>query len=134
MDSDSCSLYCSLDFVHLVYLIGHVQQSLTSTKEHIQQLVYNLENMAMNSEDAQEENVVWMCNFSGWTLSSTPLWETRESLHIIQKYYAGLIGAAILSNPPKIFESFWKVLVNYLSSITFIQQFESVTFRCMKFL
>jgi len=69
----------------------------------------------MNSEDAQEENVVWMCNFSGWTLSSMPLWETRESLHIIQKYYPGLIGAAILSNPPKIFESFFKVLVNYLS-------------------
>ncbi|XP_039801676.1 phosphatidylinositol transfer protein 3-like isoform X2 [Panicum virgatum] len=57
-----------------VFVIVTSIKSLTSTKEHIQQLVYNLENMAMNSEDAQE-NVVWMCNFSGWTLSSTPLWE-----------------------------------------------------------
>ncbi|XP_039839059.1 phosphatidylinositol transfer protein PDR16-like isoform X2 [Panicum virgatum] len=97
-----------------VFVIMTSIKSLTSTKEHIQQLVYNLENMAMNSEDAQEENVVWMCNFSGWTLSSTPLWETRESLHIIQKYYPGLIGAAILCNPPKIFESFWKIIKQFL--------------------
>jgi len=97
-----------------VFVIMTSIKSLTSTKEHIQQLVYNLENMAMNSEDAQEENVVWMCNFSGWTLSSMPLWETRESLHIIQKYYPGLIGAAILSNPPKIFESFWKIIKQFL--------------------
>ncbi|KAG2620295.1 phosphatidylinositol transfer protein 3-like isoform X1 [Panicum virgatum] len=96
-----------------VFVIVTSIKSLTSTKEHIQQLVYNLENMAMNSEDAQE-NVVWMCNFSGWTLSSTPLWEVRESLHIIQNYYPGLIGAAILSNPPKIFESFFKIVKQFL--------------------
>ncbi|KAJ1275599.1 hypothetical protein BS78_05G147300 [Paspalum vaginatum] len=83
-------------------------KSLTSTKEHIKQLVYNLENMAISSEDAKDDNVVWICDFRGWTLSSTPMSETRESLHIIQKYYPGLIGPAIFSNPPKIFESFWK--------------------------
>ncbi|CAL4899846.1 unnamed protein product [Urochloa decumbens] len=88
--------------------------SLTSTKERMKQLVYNLENMAMNSDGTQEENVIWMCNFRGWTLSSTPLWETRESLHIIQNYYPGLIGAAILSNPPKIFESFWKIVKRFI--------------------
>lgn len=70
--------------------------------------------MALSSEEAQEQNIVWMCDFSGWTLSSTPLWETQESLRIIQNYYPGLIAAAILSNPPKIFESFWKVLVYQL--------------------
>lgn len=89
-------------------------KSLTSTKEHIRQLVYNLENMAMSSEDAQDENVVWICDFRGWTLSSTPLWETRQSLQILQNYYPGLIGAAILSNPPKIFESFWKIVKHFI--------------------
>ncbi|XP_066364172.1 uncharacterized protein [Miscanthus floridulus] len=88
--------------------------SLTSAKEHIKQLVYNLEILALSSEDAQEENIVWMCDFSGWTLSTTPLWETRESLHIIQNYYPGLVGAAILSNPPKIFESFWKIVKHFI--------------------
>ncbi|OEL25175.1 hypothetical protein BAE44_0013806 [Dichanthelium oligosanthes] len=97
-----------------VFVVMTSLKSLNSTKERIKQLVYNLENMAMNSEDAQEDNVVWMCNFRGWTLSSTPLWETRESLHIIQNYYPGLIGAAILSNPPKIFESFWKIVKHFI--------------------
>ncbi|KAL6619507.1 hypothetical protein ACP70R_031789 [Stipagrostis hirtigluma subsp. patula] len=87
-------------------------KSLTSSKEHTKLLVYNLEHLAMSSEDAQEENVVLVVNFRGWTLANTPLAETRESLHIIQKYYPGLVAVAILSNPPKIFESFWK-LINY---------------------
>ncbi|KAL6624467.1 hypothetical protein ACP70R_031788 [Stipagrostis hirtigluma subsp. patula] len=97
-----------------VFVTMTSKKSTTSTKEHIKQLVYNLENMSMNSEDAQEENVVWMCDFRGWTLSSTPFWETRESLHIIQNYYPGLIAVAILSNPPKIFESFWKMMKRFL--------------------
>jgi len=101
---------CTSFYASHLLKFSHVLQSLTSTKEHIKQLVYNLEILALSSEGAQEENVVWMCDFSGWTLSTTPLWETRESLYIIQNYYPGLIGAAILSNPPKIFESFWKVL------------------------
>ncbi|KAL6864824.1 hypothetical protein ACP4OV_015975 [Aristida adscensionis] len=92
-----------------VFVIMTSRKSKTSTKEHIRQLVYNLENMSMDSEDAQEENIVWMCDFRGWTLSSTPFWETRESLYIIQNYYPGLIALAVLSNPPKIFESFWKM-------------------------
>ncbi|CAN6338106.1 unnamed protein product [Urochloa humidicola] len=97
-----------------VFVVMTSIKSSASTKQHIKQLLYNLENMAMNSEDAQEENVVWICNFSGWTLSSTPLWETRESLHIIQNYYPGLIGAAILCNPPKIFDSFWKIIKHFI--------------------
>jgi hypothetical protein len=61
----------------------------------------------LNSEGAQEESVVWMSDFR-----STPFSLTQESLHIIQKYYPGLIAVAILTNPPRIFESFWKVFVD----------------------
>ncbi|CAL4907210.1 unnamed protein product [Urochloa decumbens] len=86
-------------------------KSLTSGKEKIKQLVYNLENFTMSSESAQD-NVVWVVDFRGWKLSSTPLAETRQSLNIIQNYYPGLVAVAILCNPPKIFESFWKI-VNY---------------------
>ncbi|CAN6342552.1 unnamed protein product, partial [Urochloa humidicola] len=86
-------------------------KSSISGKEQIKQLVYNLENFTMSSESAQE-NVVWVVDFRGWKLSSTPLAETRQSLNIIQNYYPGLVAVAILCNPPKIFESFWKIL-NY---------------------
>jgi hypothetical protein len=74
--------------------------------------VYNLENIVQNTENAQEESVVWMTDFRGWVASSTPFSLTRESLHIIQKYYPGLIALAILTNPPRIFESFWKVYIS----------------------
>ena len=66
----------------------------------------------LNSEDAQEESIVWMNDFRGWAVSNTPFSLTRESLHIIQKYYPGLIAVAILTNPPRIFESFWKVFAD----------------------
>uniref|UniRef100_A0A0A9SK49 Uncharacterized protein n=1 Tax=Arundo donax TaxID=35708 RepID=A0A0A9SK49_ARUDO len=55
-----------------------------------------------------------MSDFRGWSISSTPFSLTRESLHIIQKYYPGLIAVAVLSNPPRIFESFWKIMRHFV--------------------
>ncbi|KAF8666261.1 hypothetical protein HU200_053683 [Digitaria exilis] len=93
-------------------LIGRPSlKSVTSEKEQIKQLVYNLENLTMNAENASE-NVVWVIDFRGWTLSSTPLAMTRQSMNIIQNYYPGLVSVVILCNPPKIFQSFWKI-INY---------------------
>ncbi|CAN6328827.1 unnamed protein product [Urochloa humidicola] len=94
-----------------VFVVLPSVKSSISGKEQIKQLVYNLENFTMSSESAQE-NVVWVVDFRGWKLSSTPLAETRQSLNIIQKYYPGLVAVAILCNPLKIFESFWKI-INY---------------------
>lgn len=91
------------------FLIFMFMQSVTSEKEQIKQLVYNLENLTMNAENASE-NVVWVIDFRGWTLSSTPLAMTRQSMNIIQNYYPGLVSVVILCNPPKIFQSFWKIL------------------------
>ncbi|WVZ59027.1 hypothetical protein U9M48_009236 [Paspalum notatum var. saurae] len=93
-----------------VFIITPSVKSTSSAKERLKVFVYHLESMAMSLEDTQEDGVVWMCDFRGWTLSSTPLWESRESLHIIQSYYPGLIAAAILNDPPRIFESFWKLI------------------------
>ncbi|CAN6351526.1 unnamed protein product [Urochloa humidicola] len=82
-----------------------------SGKEQIKQLVYHMENFTMPSESGQE-NVVWLIDFRGWKLSNTPLAEARQSLNIIQNYYPGLVAIAVLCNPPKLFESFWKI-INY---------------------
>ncbi|KAK3137203.1 hypothetical protein QOZ80_5BG0449130 [Eleusine coracana subsp. coracana] len=85
-----------------------------SEKEQIKYLVYILEKLVQNLKDVPEDNVVWISDFHGWTISSTPVSLTRESLHIIQKYYPGLIAVAILTNPPRIFESFWKIIKHFL--------------------
>ncbi|KAG2562123.1 hypothetical protein PVAP13_8KG120100 [Panicum virgatum] len=98
----------------MVFVILPAIKTKTSEKDLIKYLVYNLENLVLNSEDAQEESVVLMCDFRGWAVSSTPFSLTRESLYIIQKYYPGLIAVAILTNPPRIFQSFWKIMKHFL--------------------
>ncbi|CAL4899848.1 unnamed protein product [Urochloa decumbens] len=97
----------------MVFVTMPATKTKTSEEDHLKYLVYNLENLVLNSEDAQE-SVVWMSDFRGWAISSTPFSLTRESLRIIQKYYPGLIAVAILTNPPKIFESFWKIIKHFL--------------------
>jgi len=98
----------------MVFITLPTIKTKASEKDLIKYLVYNLENLVLNSEDAEEESVVWMSDFRGWAVSSTPFSLTRESLHIIQKYYPGLIAVAILTNPPRIFESFWKIIKHFL--------------------
>ncbi|TVU18558.1 hypothetical protein EJB05_34664, partial [Eragrostis curvula] len=98
----------------IVYISKPSIKSLTSTKERIKQAVYNMENLAMDSEGTQEDNVVWVTDFREWTPSDTPIGESRETLHILQNYYPGLIAVAYASNPPKIFESFWKILKHFI--------------------
>ncbi|KAF8666260.1 hypothetical protein HU200_053682 [Digitaria exilis] len=98
----------------MVFVTLPTIKTKTSEEEYIKYFVYNLENLALSSEDAQEENVVWMSDLRGWTISSTPFSLTRESLHIVQKYYPGLIAVAIMTNAPRIFESFWKIVKHFL--------------------
>nr|ACG42388.1 transporter-like protein [Zea mays] len=88
-------------------------KSQISAKEQVKLLVYTLESCTAGSENGQE-SVVWIADFRGWTLSSTPLAQSRQSMNIIQKHYPGLIAAAILFDPPKIFESFWKMLSYFI--------------------
>ncbi|KAL5203127.1 hypothetical protein ABZP36_014079 [Zizania latifolia] len=86
-----------------------------SGKEQIKYFVYILESLAMNSADEQED-VTWLLDFRGWAISSTPLSTTRESIHIVQNYYPGMMAVAILSNTPRIFESFWKIAKQFLDA------------------
>uniref|UniRef100_A0ACD5TQ38 Uncharacterized protein n=1 Tax=Avena sativa TaxID=4498 RepID=A0ACD5TQ38_AVESA len=89
-------------------------KSKVSFKDQIKHLVYLLEYFAMNSVDGQDDYVVWLTDFRGWSISSTPYSTTRESMYIIQNYYPGLIDVAIPFDPPRIFESFWKIAKNFI--------------------
>jgi hypothetical protein len=62
----------------------------------------------MNLTDDQEK-MVWLTDFQGWSLGSTPLKVTRETVSVLQDCYPERLGLAILYNPPRVFESFWKV-------------------------
>ncbi|XP_025805444.1 phosphatidylinositol transfer protein 3-like isoform X2 [Panicum hallii] len=115
----------------MVFITLPTIKTKTSERDHIKYLVYNLENLVLNSEGAQEESVVWMSDFR-----STPFSLTQESLHIIQKYYPGLIAVAILTNPPRIFESFWKIVKHFLEpkmnkKVKFVYNNNSESLRIM---
>uniref|UniRef100_A0A0D9WE41 CRAL-TRIO domain-containing protein n=1 Tax=Leersia perrieri TaxID=77586 RepID=A0A0D9WE41_9ORYZ len=87
-----------------------------SGKEVIKHFVYILESLAIKSADEKEEHVTWLLDCKGWAISNTPLSITRESMHIIQNYYPGIIAVAILSNTPRIFQSFWKIAKHFLEA------------------
>ncbi|XP_031391890.1 phosphatidylinositol transfer protein 3-like [Punica granatum] len=93
-------------------------QNTNSSKGQIMYLVYCLENAIMNLSPDQEQ-MVWLIDFQGWNMSCISMNVTRETAHILQDHYPERLGLAILYSPPKIFESFWKMVKPFLESKTF---------------
>lgn len=83
-------------------------QNTKSTKGQIKYLVYCMENAILNLPEGQEQ-MVWLIDFHGFTLSSVSIKVTKETAHVLQEHYPERLGVAILYDPPKIFEPFWKV-------------------------
>ncbi|XP_042476656.1 phosphatidylinositol transfer protein 3-like [Macadamia integrifolia] len=93
-------------------------QNTTSTRGQIKYLVYCMENAIMNLAPDQEE-MVWLIDFQGWTMASISVKVTRETAHVLQNCYPERLGLAILYNPPKIFESFWMMVKPFLEPKTY---------------
>ncbi|CAI7910563.1 unnamed protein product [Closterium sp. NIES-54] len=83
-----------------------------NTDDHdgnIRQMVYCMEN-AVQSLPEGVEQMVWIIDYKGFTLRKSPPMKTsREVLHILQNHYPERLGAAILFDPPYIFQGLWKV-------------------------
>ncbi|KAB8080885.1 uncharacterized protein [Oryza sativa Japonica Group] len=93
-------------------------ENTTSGKGQIKYLVYCLEKAIMSLTEDQEK-MVWLTDFQSWTLGSTPLKVTRETVNVLQDCYPERLGLAILYNPPRIFESFWKIVKPFLDHETY---------------
>jgi hypothetical protein len=84
-------------------------QNTTSEDNQLRHLVYLLENAIINLPPEQEQ-MVWLIDFNGWSLSNyVPVTTVREATNILQNHYPERLAAALLYNPPRIFEAFWKV-------------------------
>ncbi|URE22306.1 CRAL TRIO domain containing protein [Musa troglodytarum] len=94
------------------------QQNTSSSKGQIRYLVYCMENAIFNLA-ANQEQMVWLIDFQGWTMGSVSIKVTRETAHILQDYYPERLALGILYNPPRIFESFWKVVRPFLEHKTY---------------
>jgi hypothetical protein len=72
--------------------------------------VYTLENAILSLPEAQEK-MVWLIDFTGWTMAhASPIKTSRETANILQNHYPERLAIAFLLNPPKVFEAFYKVL------------------------
>ncbi|KAG9442687.1 hypothetical protein H6P81_018541 [Aristolochia fimbriata] len=95
------------------------KQNTSSHDNQLRHLVYLIENAILNLAEGQEQ-MVWMIDFSGWSLSnSVPIKTARETANILQNHYPERLALAFLYNPPRIFEAFWKIVKYFLDPKTF---------------
>ncbi|KAF2553576.1 hypothetical protein F2Q68_00035430 [Brassica cretica] len=95
----------------------YLNKNTKSPKGQIRFLVYCMENAIMNLPDNQEQ-MVWLIDFHGFNMSHLSIKVSRETAHVLQEHYPERLGLAILYNPPKIFEPFWKMVKPFLEPKT----------------
>lgn len=77
----------------------------------IKHLVYLIENAILYLPEGQEE-MVWLIDFTGWSLRTNVSIKTaRETINILQNHYPQRLAVAFLYSPPRLFEAFWKVRI-----------------------
>ncbi|KAG6750846.1 hypothetical protein POTOM_045361 [Populus tomentosa] len=86
-------------------------QNTSDIRGQIRHLVYCMEN-ATTTLNPDQDQMVWLIDFQGWTMSCISVKAARETAHILQNHYPERLGVGILYNPPKVFESFWTVRKN----------------------
>ncbi|KAK8934667.1 Patellin-3 [Platanthera zijinensis] len=92
-------------------------QNTKSSKGQIRYLVYCMENAILNLPSDQEQ-MVWLIDFHGYNLSHLSVKITKETADVLQNHYPERLGIAILYNPPKFFEPFWRVVKPFLEPKT----------------
>ncbi|MBA0793794.1 hypothetical protein Gohar_018177 [Gossypium harknessii] len=93
-------------------------QNTKSADNNIRHLVYLLENAIMNLAEGQEQ-MSWLIDFTGFSLNtSIPIKVARDIVYILQGHYPERLAVALLCNPPKIFEAFYKAIKYFLDPKT----------------
>ncbi|CAI9116344.1 OLC1v1017461C2 [Oldenlandia corymbosa var. corymbosa] len=128
-----------MSFVYVLQVFIIVFTSLQNTKSvkgQIKYLVYCMENAILNLPKNQEQ-MVWLIDFHGFNLSHVSLKATKETAHVLQEHYPERLGIAVLYNPPKIFEPFWKVAKPFLepktaNKVKFVYSDDSNTIKLLE--
>ncbi|KAG7655165.1 CRAL/TRIO N-terminal domain superfamily [Arabidopsis suecica] len=108
---------CTDKYGRTVLVMRPSCQNTKSYKGQIRILVYCMENAILNLPDNQEQ-MVWLIDFHGFNMSHISLKVSRETAHVLQEHYPERLGLAIVYNPPKIFESFYKMVKPFLEPKT----------------
>ncbi|KAK9072144.1 hypothetical protein SSX86_008576 [Deinandra increscens subsp. villosa] len=92
-------------------------QNSTSIRGQVKYLVYCMENAILNLPSDQEQ-MIWLIDFHGFSLSNISIKSTKETAYILQEQYPERLGLAIMYNPPKFFEPFYKLVKPFLEPKT----------------
>ncbi|XP_051127190.1 uncharacterized protein LOC127248723 isoform X2 [Andrographis paniculata] len=102
----------------VVLILRPGKQNTNSHEGNIRHLVYRMENAILNLPEGQGQ-MTWLIDFSGWSLNNNiPIKTAREITNILQNHYPERLAIAILYNPPKFFEAFWKVVKIFVDQKT----------------
>lgn len=72
-----------------------------------------------SSEDLAPEQMTWLVDFNGWGPRKAPPLKTGlETIYVLQTGYPERLGAAIFWNPPRMFETTWRVLSPFIDPET----------------
>ncbi|CAL4935652.1 unnamed protein product [Urochloa decumbens] len=101
-----------------VVVMRPTKQNTLSHEGQIRFLVYTLENAILHLPEAQEK-MVWLIDFTGWTMAhASPIKTNRETANILQNHYPERLAIGFLYNPPKVFETFFRVIKVFLDPKT----------------
>lgn len=101
-----------------VLILRPGKQNTSSHDNQLRHLVYLMENAVLNTPEGQDQ-MVWLIDFTGWSLSkAVPVKTAKETISILQNHYPERLYAAFLYNPPRIFEAFWKIVKHFLDAKT----------------
>lgn len=102
-----------------VLVLVPANQNTASHEGQMRHLVYLIENAIFNLPPDQEQ-MVWLIDFKGWSFATAvPIKTTRETANILQNHFPERLSYAILYNPPRIFEAFWKIVRHFLDPKTY---------------
>ncbi|KAL6633534.1 hypothetical protein ACP70R_026205 [Stipagrostis hirtigluma subsp. patula] len=93
-------------------------QNTKNAHGQLKYLVYCMENAILNMPRGQDQ-MVWLIDFAGFSLPNVSLQVTKMTADVLQGHYPERLGVAILYNPPKFFEPFWKIASPILERKTF---------------
>ncbi|XP_037429058.1 phosphatidylinositol transfer protein PDR17-like [Triticum dicoccoides] len=97
-----------------VVIMRPAKQNTSSHEGQLRYLIYTLENAVLSLPQGLDK-MVWLIDFTGWTLANaTPIKTARDSANILQNHYPERLSVAFLFNPPKVFEAFFKVVKVFL--------------------
>lgn len=102
-----------------VLILRPGRQNTKEGDKQIRHLVYLVENAILNLPDGQEQ-MTWLIDFTEWSINTNvPIKTARDTLHIVQNHYPERLAIALLYNPPRLFEAFWKIVKYFLDTKTF---------------